>query len=104
MELNMTTSQELEEYKKAQKKVAQIKGFYSHLIFFICANLVMLFINLKYSPEYLWFLWPFLGWGVSVFIHAILTFNWIPFLDKNWEQKKLQQFMDEETKKNTQYQ
>jgi hypothetical protein len=104
MELINNTNQELEQYKKARKKVVEIKGFYSHLIFYISANLVMIFINLKYSPEYLWFLWPFMGWGVSVMIHAIITFNWIPFLDKNWEQNKIKQFMDEETNNNKKYQ
>jgi uncharacterized membrane protein len=104
MELINNTNQELEQYKKARKKVVEIKGFYSHLIFYISANLVMIFINLKYSPEYLWFLWPFMGLGVSVMIHAIITFNWIPFLDKNWEQNKIKQFMDEETNNNKKYQ
>ena len=104
MELINTTNQELEQYKKARKKVVEIKGFYSHLIFYISANLVMIFINLKYSPENLWFLWPFMGWGLSVLIHSIVTFNWIPFLDKNWEQNKIKQFMEEETKNITKYQ
>jgi hypothetical protein len=45
-----------------------------------------------------------MGWGLSVLIHSIVTFNWIPFLDKNWEQKKIQQFIEEETKNSNKYQ
>jgi hypothetical protein len=59
----------------------------------------LIYINLKYSPEYLWFIWTMLGWGIGVASHAMKVFNWFPFLNKDWEQRKIKQFMEEENNK-----
>ncbi|WP_298392578.1 2TM domain-containing protein [Flavobacterium sp.] len=104
MELIMETNQDFEKYQKAKKQVEEIKGFYSHLAFYVAFNLVIVFINLKYSPNTLWFFWTTFSWGIGVFFHAVKVFNWIPLLGKDWEQKKLQQFMDEERNKSNKYQ
>ncbi|MCW9036803.1 2TM domain-containing protein, partial [Altibacter sp.] len=37
---------ENEQYKKAQKKVKELKGFYSHLTVYIVINLVLLGLQL----------------------------------------------------------
>jgi len=39
-----------EKYEKAKKRVEEIKGFYSHLIVYICVNIVLVIINLIVSP------------------------------------------------------
>ncbi len=97
MELSMEQfNEEYERYQRAQKQVAEIKGFYGNLVSYILANIFMIFINLKYSPEYLWFFWPLLGWGVGLVFHGMKVFNYSPFLGKNWEEKKIKEFMDKE--------
>lgn len=90
---------EYEKYQEAVKKVKEIKGFYSHMLVFIIVLMVLMYINLKYSPEYLWFIWTMFGWGIGVFFHAAKVFDWFPFLGKNWEQEKIKQFMNEENSK-----
>lgn len=102
MELIME-NQEYENYKKAQKKVSDIKGFYGHLITYVLVNAVLIFINLRYSPQYLWFLWPMLSWGVGLLINGIIVFDAIPFLNKNWEERKIKQFIEEEKSKQNKY-
>ncbi|MGC4041577.1 MAG: 2TM domain-containing protein [Flavobacterium sp.] len=92
-------NEEYERYERARKQVNEIKGFYGNLGMYICVNLFLMFINLKYSPEYLWFLWPLLGWGIGVVFHGFKAFNYTPFLGKDWEQRKMQEFMDQEKKK-----
>ena len=103
MELVMNSNQDFENYQKAKKQVEEIKGFYGHLFPFVIINIILIIINLKYSPQYFWFLWPLLGWGLSVIIHGLMVFECIPFFNKDWEQKKMQQFIEEEKNKQNKY-
>jgi hypothetical protein len=88
--------QEEVRYYEAKKRVEEIKGFYGHLIAYVFVNMGLLVINLLTSPNYLWFFWPLLGWGIGVFFHGMRVFNYMPFLGKDWEERKIQEFMDEE--------
>jgi hypothetical protein len=56
--------------------------------------------SLLTSPNELWFYWPLLGWGVGVLFHGMKVFNYSPFLSKDWEERKLKEFIEEE-KRNT---
>ena len=98
------SNQEYERYQKARKKVKEIKGFYSHLTVYILAISVLTYINLKYTPEYIWVIWSAVGWGFGVFGHASKTFNWVPFFGKDWEEKKIQEFIEEENQKKNKFQ
>ncbi|WP_232338112.1 2TM domain-containing protein [Flavobacterium profundi] len=100
----MQQNNEFERYQKAQKKVKEMKGFYGNLISYIFVISVLAFINLKYSPQHLWFLYPMLGWGLGVFFQAMKVFDFFPFFNKSWEEKKIKQFMEEEKNENTKYQ
>ncbi len=84
---------------KAKKRVKQIKEFYSHLFTYILVNSILITLNLFNSKGGYWFIYPLLGWGIGLFSHAANTFHVIPFLGKNWEDRKIQQFMDEERNK-----
>lgn len=94
--------QEEERYFKARKRVEEIKGFYGNLIAYIVVNIGLMVVNLLTSPGYLWFFWPMLGWGIGVLFHGMKVFNYMPFFGKDWEEKKIKEFMDKEEKsKNT---
>jgi hypothetical protein len=43
------------------------------------------------------------GWGLGLFFHAVKVFNWFPFFGKSWEEKKMQQFIEEEKNKQNKY-
>ena len=75
--------QEEERYYKARKKVEEIKGFYGNLTAYIVVNIGLMILNLVTSPEYLWFFWPLLGWGIGVAVHVMAVFNYMPFLGKD---------------------
>ena len=94
---------DFERYQKAQKKVKEIKGFYGNLISYILVISVLIFINLRYSPNYLWFFYPMLGWGLGVFFQAMTVFGLFPFFNKEWEEKKIKKFMEEEKKNSNTY-
>jgi hypothetical protein len=105
MEVNMeNTNQEYERYQEVRKKVKEIKGFYSHLTVYVLVISVLIFINLKYTPEYLWFFWSAIGWGFGLLGHASKVFNWIPLIGKDWEEKKIKELMEEENRQNNKYQ
>ena len=50
--------EEYDKYQRARKQVDAIKGFYGNLISYVLVNLFLMFINLKFSPDHIWFFWP----------------------------------------------
>ena len=58
-------------YQLAKKKAEGKIHFYIHLAVYLGVNLLLMVINLKASPESLWFLWPLFGWGIGVVIHGL---------------------------------
>ena len=94
METTNTISEE--RYLKAQKKVEDLKGFYGNLSSYIVVNIGLLILNLVTSPSYLWFFYPLLGWGIGVAIHGMSVFNYMPFLNRDWEEKKIHELMNKE--------
>lgn len=98
----MENNQEYERYLKAKEQVKEIKDFYSHLIVYVCVIGFLAFINFKYSPEHIWFYWPMLGWGIGLFFHGLKAYD-VTILGKNWEEKKIREFMEEDKKKQNKY-
>ena len=85
---------EQERYQEAKNRVEVIKGFYFHLITYILVNAVLVVINLLLTPEYLWCIWPLMGWGVGLIIHAFSVFG--KFLGKSWEERKIKEIMEKD--------
>jgi hypothetical protein len=57
------------------EKVAKAKiGLYIHLLVYVLVNTGLIALNLGVSPERIWFVWPLLGWGLGVLLHALLVF------------------------------
>lgn len=79
-------------YQEAKRRVEEIKGFYFHLLSYILVNGVLIVINLLTSPEYLWFIWPLLGWGIGIIIHAFSVFSGL--WGKSWEERKIKEIME----------
>ena len=63
-----------EAYKKAKKRVEAKMGFYIHLAVYVGVNVLLIVINWATSPQYLWFKWPLLGWGIGLFFHGMSIF------------------------------
>jgi hypothetical protein len=51
------------------------RGFYIHAATFAMVNLILLVVNLRKSPGYLWFKWVLLDWGVGLATHAWIVFR-----------------------------
>ena len=89
-------------YEAARTKMLAVKGFYRHLFFYILFNLCFFLINIKTSPNDLWFFWPLLFWGLAVISHAstVFGFGFGKFLGKNWEEKKIKKYMEHDDTEN----
>ncbi|WP_411031904.1 2TM domain-containing protein [Spongiimicrobium sp. 3-5] len=88
-------------YLRAKERVDKLKKFYANLWSYIIVISLLAFINyFTNNFRYMWFLWAALGWGIGVFFHAMDTFNLNPFFGKNWEEKKIKEYMQEDGKEN----
>lgn len=95
----METSGNNERYQEAKKRVQDIKGFYTHLAVYIIINTMLVVINLISSPGGLWFYWVTIFWGIGIVFHALDVFVFKGrFLGKQWEEKKIREYMDEDSK------
>ena len=97
---NMRTSEHIEskKYMRAVERVEEMKGFYASIISFCIVIPFLIFINLKYSPEFHWFWFPIMGWGIGLTFQGLKAFNYNPILGSDWEDRKIQEFMNEENK------
>lgn len=94
--MNTPISNESMAYERASRRVKDLKGFYSNLISYCLVIPFLIFINLRTSPEYYWFWWPMLGWGVGLSLNAIKVFG----ISSNWEERQIQKILDREKYKN----
>jgi len=87
-------------YHQAQKRVEAIKGFYGNLTSYLVIMAALAILNLVTTPQYLWFLYPAGGWGIGVLFHGLQVFNFVPFLGRDWEEKKINELINQyKTKK-----
>ena len=88
--------EDFEKYKKAKERVAEIKGFYIHLIVYAAVNIFMILYNLLANPGYYWFVWPLIGWGIGISVHALSVFLKGRLFGRGWEEKKIKEIMEKE--------
>jgi len=50
-------------------------GFYKHLAVYLAVGILLVVINFLTSPGSFWVIWPVLGWGIAVVIHAVSVFG-----------------------------
>ncbi|MGN7865612.1 2TM domain-containing protein [Chryseobacterium sp.] len=82
-------------YKKAQKRVKEIKDFYTNLISYCIVIPFLIFINLYTGSRSHWFWFPALGWGIGLASHAFQVFG----IGESWQEKKIREIMNKEKNK-----
>lgn len=93
--MNTSTSNESIAYDRAAKRVKELKGFYGNVISYCLVIPFLIFVNLYTSPQYHWFWWPMLGWGIGLASHAVQVFG----ISRNWEEKQIKKIMEREKQK-----
>ena len=87
-------------YIKAKDKVERIKKFYNNLLSYVI--FISFLAALNYYTDgwrYPWFLWAAFGWVIGIFFHALKAFDWNPFFGKDWEQSKIDEYMNQDKNK-----
>ena len=83
-------------YFRAKKRVEELKGFYGNLISYCCVIPFLIFINLKFSPQFHWFWFSALGWGFGLSMHALKVFGYT----SNWEERKIKEILEKNATNN----
>lgn len=92
-----TTNTETTRYLKAVEQVEEIKGFYASLLAYVIVIPFLVYIYNTYTPNSIqWFWFPAMGWGIGLIFQGLKAFNLNPILGRNWEERKLKEFMEEE--------
>jgi hypothetical protein len=91
-------------YLRAKDRVECLKKFYSNLTSYILVISILAGINYWTNQwRYMWFLWAAFGWGIGITFHAFKVFGLNPFFGRNWEERKIQEFMQEDEKDNNRW-
>ncbi|MDX1364457.1 2TM domain-containing protein [Arenibacter latericius] len=99
--------------KRAKRRIEELKGFYVHLVIFVVINLSIsinkILRNIQDGETFWDAFWDFgtfavwIFWGVGLIFHASKTFNYNPFFSKEWEEKQIKKFMEEDRKESEKY-
>ncbi|MDG3581567.1 2TM domain-containing protein [Galbibacter pacificus] len=90
---------ESEKYRKAKKKVTELKSFYWHLAIFIIVNsyiFVSVYIDTSNKGESFWHYTTFITfffWGIGLLIHGWHALWKDYFFTREWEQKQIQRYI-----------
>lgn len=115
MTVGNNMKKETNSYHLAKAQVKRIKGFYNHLFIYI----VFLVLWILFSGRFFGLIRDSIGttdvgfnrwadinfwlnpliWGVIVLIHGLFVFGFKSTFFKKWEDRKLQEFIDEESSK-----
>lgn len=91
---DMTKREKLE---RAQERVKAEKAFFGNLTAYAIVIPFLFFINwMSNGLAVPWFLFAATGWGIGLFFHYVEAFDHNPLFGKDWEQRKIKQFMEED--------
>ncbi len=95
-----------ERYRRAEKRVKDIKGFYWHLFWYLAVNIFLTFggsirgflydgsfemRNFNFGVFSVWFFW-----GIGLVGHWLHVFGMNIFFSSNWEERKIKEYMDKD--------
>lgn len=60
---------------KAKKRARKLTGLMWHGFVFVMAQSAVYAINMEYTPDNRWFVWPLAAWGAGLLMHIMATFQ-----------------------------
>ena len=96
-----------EAYLRAKKKLEKLVGFYWHLAVYIIINIFLIVVISTNSGESFWHFSTFATaffWGIGLMFHFLGVFGPDFLFGKNWEEKKMKEFMDKEKEEHQRFQ
>jgi hypothetical protein len=85
-------------YQRARRRVHQLRGFYSNLFTDVVIVGALVVHNLLTDRTYLWVAWVALLWGIGIALHAFSTFARNGPLGADWEERKIGELMERESR------
>jgi hypothetical protein len=97
----MDYSDKENKYLRAKERVECVKKFYTGLISYVVVISFLGGLNYYLNEwRYPWFLWAAFGWGLGLIFQAIRTFGLNPFFGKDWEERKIKEYMNNDDQRN----
>ncbi|WP_422079593.1 2TM domain-containing protein [Ulvibacterium sp.] len=103
----------LDKKLKAKKRVEDLKGFYWHFASYVGVNLFISTLKVvrdmgdgETFVEAFWNFGTFavwLFWGIGLAFHAMKVFSYNPFFSKEWEERQIQKYMEEDKREAEKY-
>lgn len=104
----MENQEPIIKYNRAKSKVQKLKSFYTHLSIYLFVNTGITLLKVwgsfgswdEFMNEFLTFdvLSSWVVWGLLLSIHAFAVFILPNLLGYDWEERKIEKFMEEELK------
>jgi len=94
--------------RRARRRVEELKGFYWHLAVYLAVNLFISISKISrnmvagesFSEGFFDFgtfaVWFF--WGIGLAFHAMKVFSVNPIFGKEWEERQIQKYIEQERK------
>jgi hypothetical protein len=89
----MNDTQQDYKYDRAKAYIKELKEFYTHLITYLIMVPVFIFINYFTGSSFRWARFAIGGWGLGVLGRASHTCGWNPLFNKDWEKRKIEEFL-----------
>ncbi|WP_149303421.1 2TM domain-containing protein [Pareuzebyella sediminis] len=101
-------SNRIDKKQRAKKRVEELKGFYIHSIVYVLVNLFILISTVIARTRggeglsdalfnFGTLATPFF-WGIGLTFHAAKVFSFNPFFNKEWEERQIEKYMEEDKK------
>jgi len=98
---------------RAQKRVEELKGFYIHLMVYLLVNFmistVIVVSHMYEGDSFIDAIWDFatvstwLFWGIGIFFHGLKVFANNSLFNKEWEERQIQKYIEEDKKQSEKY-
>ena len=95
-----TNMQDYQKLDRAREMVKKQKEFYASLTSYVIIIPFLAFINwFTMGFGFPWFLFAAAGWGIGLVFQYMEAFDKNPFFSKDWEERKIKQYMNEDDQK-----
>jgi hypothetical protein len=103
--INMETNH-IDKQLRAKKRVEELKGFYWHFAIYLIVNSIISITKIgrnisdgeAITDAFFDFgtfaVWLF--WGIGLAFHAAKVFSYNPVFNKDWEERQIRKYMEEE--------
>ncbi|MEO9511497.1 MAG: 2TM domain-containing protein [Flavobacteriaceae bacterium] len=82
-------------FKRAKDRIKKLKSFYSNILSYCIVISILAYLNYS-TTSFPWVIFPAVGWGIGLISHWMCTYSYNPILGKDWEERKIREFMNRE--------